>query len=169
MKHNMNALSHSGKLRNMASVYIRSKDRILLLYRQGNSIVNNLWIGSAGGHFECDEVNDAKACALRELHEELQLDLSVFDDFSLRYVTLRYTDNEIRQNYYLFASLSDNAPEISVSSEGELRWFALDEISCLPMPFTARFMIDHYLEVGQYDDHLYAGVADLNGVTFIKL
>ena len=165
----MNAFPHSGKLRNMASVYIRSKDKILLLYRQGNSIVNKLWIGSAGGHFEREEVNDAKACVLLELYEELQLDPSAFTDLSLRYVTLRYTDNEIRQNYYFFASLNENAPEIKVSSEGELRWFALDEISTLPMPFTARFMIDHYLAVGQYDDHLYAGVADLNAVTFIKL
>ena len=153
----------------MTSIYLRRENQILLLYRQGSSIVSNMWIGSAGGHFESYEFADAKACVLRELFEELSIEESSLSNLSLRYVTLRYTDNEIRQNYYFFASLNENAPEIKVSSEGELRWFALDEISTLPMPFTARFMIDHYLAVGQYDDHLYAGVADLNAVTFIKL
>ena len=57
----------------MASVYIRRQNQILLLCRQGSSIVKNLWIGSAGGHFEENELNDAKACVLRELEEELSL------------------------------------------------------------------------------------------------
>ena len=41
-----------GKLRNMTSIYITSADRILLLLRQGGRVVNNVWVGSAGGHFE---------------------------------------------------------------------------------------------------------------------
>lgn len=56
-----------GKLRNMTSVYIVKNEKVLLLYRQGSRVVNNVWIGSAGGHFENYELNDAKACAIREL------------------------------------------------------------------------------------------------------
>ena len=48
-----------GKLRNMTSVYLTYKDRILLLFRQGSRVVNNKWIGSAGGHFEPEELNNA--------------------------------------------------------------------------------------------------------------
>ena len=165
----MKQFHHNGKLRNMASVYIRSGHKILLLYRQGNSIVNNLWIGSAGGHFEANELNDAKTCILREVYEELKIDASVLKDLTLRYVTLRNTDDEIRLNYYYFANLSDDAPKIEDSTEGILKWFELDEISSLPMPFTARFMLNHYLAVGQYDGELYAGIADCENVTFIKL
>lgn len=62
-----------GKLRNMTSIYITSADRILLLLRQGGRVVNNVWVGSAGGHFEEFELNDARACVLRELKEELGL------------------------------------------------------------------------------------------------
>lgn len=62
-----------GKLRNMASVYISCDDKMLLLYRQGSRVVNDVWIGSAGGHFEPNELNDAKACVLRELEEELSI------------------------------------------------------------------------------------------------
>lgn len=63
----------TAKLRNMTSLYIFKGDKVLLLYRQGSRVVNDMWIGSAGGHFEPEELNDAKACVLRELNEELEL------------------------------------------------------------------------------------------------
>lgn len=50
------------KLRNMASLYITKGDEMLLLFRQGGRVVNNTWVGSAGGHFEENELNDPKAC-----------------------------------------------------------------------------------------------------------
>lgn len=93
-----------GKLRNMTSVYITDKDRMLLLYRQGSRVVNDVWIGSAGGHFEEREVNDARACVLRELKEELNIGGNEIENLSLRYVTLRRTKGEIRQNYYFLQS-----------------------------------------------------------------
>ena len=58
-----------GKLRNMTSIYITNGNKMLLLFRQGGKVVNNVWVGSAGGHFEDFELNDAKACVLRELEE----------------------------------------------------------------------------------------------------
>ena len=160
---------HSGKLRNMASIYLLHENKILLLYRQGNSIVRNLWIGSAGGHFEEAEVNDARHCVLRELKEEINLDPDVLAGLQLRYITLRYTDGEIRQNYYFFAELSTKHIPALASTEGICQWFSLTELSDLPMPFTARHMIDHYLAEGQFTDHLYAGIADNQQVTFCAL
>lgn len=62
-----------GALRSMTSLYLFQGDRVLLLYRQGSRVANEVWIGSAGGHFEAEEQNDAKACVLRELREELGL------------------------------------------------------------------------------------------------
>lgn len=159
-----NPMIHSGKLRNMASVYLRSGDKLLLLFRQGNSIVNNLWIGSAGGHFEESEVNNAKDCVLRELYEELTLEESSLRNLSLRYVTLRYADGEIRQNYYFFADMTDCVT--LQSNEGKTQWFPISELGDLPMPFTARYMIDHYISVGQYNDLLYGGIANDGGVIF---
>lgn len=160
---------HSGKLRNMASVYLRKGDQILLLYRQGNSIVSNLCIGSAGGHFEEAEVNDAKACMLRELWEELSIPESVITNLSLRYVTLRYANGEIRQNYYFFADLSDQVDGTPESTEGITRWYSFSELTDIPMPFTARHMINHYISTGQYDHKLYGGIANDEGVIFNPL
>lgn len=85
-----------GKLRNMTSVYIVKNEKVLLLYRQGSRVVNNVWIGSAGGHFENYELNDAKACAIRELNEELGIGLDEVENIQLRYITIRRTHKEIR-------------------------------------------------------------------------
>lgn len=160
---------HSGKLRNMASVYLKRNDQLLLLYRQGHSIVNNLWIGSAGGHFEKDEVNDAKACVLRELFEELSISERSLSNLTLRYITMRYTDGEIRQNYYFFADLTDNGIQVPFSNEGITQWHAIQELAHLPMPITAKHMIDHYISTGQYDDQLYVGISRNNEVYFHTL
>lgn len=89
-----------GQLRNMTSVYLRKGNRILLLYRQGGRVVSDVWVGSAGGHFEEFEINDARACVLREMQEELGLTENQIENLCLRYITLRRSKGEIRQNYY---------------------------------------------------------------------
>ena len=160
---------HSGKLRNMASVYLLHNEQILLLYRQGSPIVSNLWIGSAGGHFIENEINDAKMCMLRELNEELSINEASIDNLSLRYVTIRYTDGELRQNYYFFANLTESPPQALKSNEGITRWFSFNALNDLPMPFTARYVIDHYISTGRFDSALYGGLADTDGVHFHKL
>ena len=160
---------HTGKLRNMASVYLLRDGEVLLLYRQGSSVVNNLWIGSAGGHFEQSELNDARHCVLRELNEELALKPDDIRNLQLRYITLRYTDGEIRQNYYFFAELPDSIVSVPASTEGYCQWFRFSDVADLPMPFTARFMIDHYLSEGRYTTHLYGGIANDFGVRFLQL
>lgn len=91
-----------GKLRNMTAVYLAKKDKVLMLYREGGRVADHVWTGSAGGHFEKEELNDAKACVLREMEEELGLGSDDIEGLTLRYVTLRYTKGEIRQNYYFF-------------------------------------------------------------------
>ena len=155
--------------RNMTSIYLTCGDKILLLYRQGSRVVNNLWIGSAGGHFEASELNDARACVLRELQEELGLTEDALTGFKLRYVTLRRAKGEIRVNYYFFAELTGGTEIPLKSTEGKLKWFSPDELGELAMPFTARFVVDHYLTTGRHTDVLYGGVADGDGVVFVGM
>jgi len=159
----------NGKLRNMTAIYLIKDNRVLLLYRQGGRVVNNVWTGSAGGHFEEYELNDAKACALREMREELGLQEEDVDGLALRYVTLRSTKGEIRQNYYFFAELKEHVDENLTSNEGICKWFSLDEISSLEMPFTAKYVMEHYCREGYATDLLYAGVTHPGGVEFQEL
>lgn len=153
----------------MASIYIEKEGRMLLLYRQGGSVVNDVWVGSAGGHFEPFELNDARACMLRELEEELGLTENELECIRLRYVTLRRSKGEIRQNYYFFANLKDGVKERFTSNEGIARWFSLKELSSLPMPFTAEYVIRHYLDSGKKTEMVYGGIADGKRVVFTEL
>ena len=158
-----------GQLRNMASLYISKGNKMLLLYRQGGRVVNNVWIGSAGGHFEEFELNDARACVLRELQEELGITENELENLSLRYVTLKRNKGEIRQNYYFFADLKDGVDENISSNEGISKWFGLEELTSLEMPYTSQYVIEHYLNMGCKTDMVYGGIADGERVVFTQL
>ena len=151
----------------MTGIYLVRGDEILLLYRQGSKVVNNLWIASAGGHFEEWELNDPRACVLRELKEELSITEEMLMDLQLRYVALRRTGREIRQNYYYFARLKEE--KRLTSTEGELQWVAFDRIPNLKMPISAKHMILHYIQQGRYTDEIYAGITRETGTDFVPL
>ena len=159
----------NGKLRNMTSIYIMYENKILLLYRQGGRVVNNVWTASAGGHFEENELNNAKACVLRELEEEIGITEKELKNVEMRYVTLRRTNGEIRQNYYFFAELCEGINSEFVSNEGVLKWFAISELQTLEMPYTAKYVIEHYLEIAMFNDKVYGGIANGEQVVFIEL
>ena len=153
------------KLRNMTSLYLVKDDAILCLYRIGSRVASNKYIGSAGGHFEARELNDPRACVLREMGEELGLNESDIEGLSLRYITHRLTGGEIRQNYYFFARLKEDC---SLSStEGKLRWVPFDEVPELEMPVSAKHMILHYLKEGRFTDQLYCGATEEAGTNFV--
>ena len=157
------------KLRNMTSLYITKGDKMLLLFRQRGRVVSDTWVGAAGGHFEENELNDPRACVLRELKEELGISEGGIRNLLLRYVTLRRMKGEIRQNYYFFAELDNETSDHIVSTEGISRWFTLSELSVLEMSYTAKFVIEHYLKIGRRTNDMYVGVADGERVNFTKL
>lgn len=154
-------------LRNMTSLYLVDEDQILCLYRIGSRVVSNKYIGSAGGHFEPSELNDPKACVLREMEEELGLREEDVEDLTLRYITHRLMGQEIRQNYYFFARMKEKRQ--LTSTEGTLHWIPFDQIPQLEMPVSAKHMILHYLKTGRFDDTLYAGITEETGTTFVPL
>ena len=157
-----------GKLRNMTAIYISRGEEMLMLYRVGSRVVAPSWCG-IGGHFEVDELNDPKACVLRELQEEAGLREGDLENLTMRYVTLRLKNGEIRQNYYFFAELRENVSVNLTSNEGRLQWISFDQIMDREMPFTAYYMLQHYLTVGRYTDQLYAGITTEDGVGFTPL
>ena len=156
------------KLRNMTSIYLTSGEKILFLYRIGSKVIKDSYTGAAGGHFEKEELNDPKACVLRELYEETGLTENDIENLALRYVTLRLKNNEIRQNYYFFAALKN--PDIPITSnEGDLEWADFDKAMLLDMPFSSKYVVEHYIKTGKDTSALYCGAADENGVNFTEL
>ena len=156
------------KLRPMTAIYLTRGDRILLLYRMGSRVVGNSYTGAAGGHIEADEYRSPRACMLRELEEETGLTEDALDGLQLRYITMRNKSGEIRQNYYYFAALKDGF-DVRSSTEGRLEWHDLHALDDIPMPVTARQVIEHYLAVGRFDDRLYGGLTTAEGPVFAVL
>ena len=157
-----------GKLRPMTAVYITSGKKILLLYRMGSRVVEPSFCG-VGGHFEKDELCDARACVLREMREEIGLGEGDLCDMKMRYVTLRLKNGEIRQNYYFFAELLPGVQITKPCGEGRLEWADMGSVLERKMPHTAWYMLDHYLREGRYTDLLYGGVTTGKGVVFTPM
>lgn len=156
------------KLRPMTAIYITRGDKILLLYRIGSRVVGNSYTGSAGGHMEPEEYRSPEACVLRELEEEMGLTSDALEGFRLRYITMRQKSGEIRQNYYFFAELKPGY-DAQDSNEGRLEWHDLSSLDALPMPVTARHVVDHYLREGRFTDVLYGGLTTAEGPVFAEL
>lgn len=158
------------KLRNMTSIYLRRDDKFLLLYRMGSKVIGNSYTGTAGGHMEESELNNPRACVLRELEEETGLTERNVENLQFRYITLRLKNGEVRQNYYFFGELAKHVDvDALTSNEGELQWFDISELENLNMPHSAKYMILHYIQTGQYTNCLYGGNTTENGVEFTEL
>jgi len=157
-----------GKLRNMTSIYISGGNQMLLLYRVGSKVVSPSWCG-IGGHFEEYELNDARACMLRELSEEMSIYESDLNNLQLRYVTLRLKNAEIRQNYYFFANLKPESTVKLKCNEGTPEWVDYEKILDMEMPHTAKYMLSHYLNIGKDTECIYAGVTVEDNVIFTEL
>jgi 8-oxo-dGTP diphosphatase len=156
------------QLRPMTAIYLTRGEQILLLYRIGSQVVGNSYTGSAGGHIEAEEYRDPRACVLRELQEETGLTEDALDGLALRYITMRRKNGEIRQNYYYIAALKDGF-DVHNSNEGRLEWHSMSALDALPMPVTARHVVDHYLAVGRYDNKLYGGITTAEGPVFAEM
>lgn len=156
------------QLRPMTAIYIVRGDRILLLYRIGSRVIGNSYTGAAGGHIEPDEYRDPKACVLRELQEETGLTPDALIGLTMRYVAMRLKNGEIRQNYYFFADLRDDM-DLQCSTEGRLEWFAIDDLDALPMPVTARQVLQHYIREGRHTNLLYGCVSAADGAVFTPM
>lgn len=139
-----------------------------MLYRIGSRVVDPSWCG-IGGHFEESELNNPEKCIIRELFEETGIRESSLDNLELRYITLRLKNNEIRQNYYYFATLVTDEIDLKFCTEGQLRWVEKTEILNLEMPFTAKFCLKHYIEIGHLTKEIYGGIAIEQGISYETL
>ena len=157
------------KLRNMTSIYLRRGDKLLLLYRIGSRVIGNSYTGTAGGHMEEAELNNPRACVLRELQEETGLSESDVENLQFRYITLRLKNGEVRQNYYFFAELPDGANLSLCSNEGTLKWVSLTDLFRYEMPATAKQMLEHWRTVGRGTNEIYGGVTNGKTAVFTEI
>ncbi len=162
-----------GKLRNMTALYVTDRTdathpKLLMLYRIGSRVIDPSWCG-IGGHFEPDEVNDARACVLREAREEIGLTEDALENLRMRYIVLRQKNGEIRHNYYFFADLKPGVRVNLTCDEGVPKWVDYAEVNRLPMPYSAQYALEHYFAEGMWTDNVYVGAAYVGGMHFAML
>ncbi len=135
-----------------------------MLNKVGSKIFKEpLWVG-AGGHFEEDELNDPDKCVLRELDEETGIGFEDIEGLTLKYITLRQTSQEIRQQYIYFASLYNKDVVLRPCDEGPLAWIDTQEIFNLRMSLTNATCLHHYFETGRNNRNCYTATINmLNG------
>jgi len=154
------------EMRNMSSVFLVNQNQILLLFRKGGRVANNVWISSAGGHMENYELNNPEKTALRELYEELSIKHEEIQHTKLKYITLRNINNEIRQNFYYFAEINKNLIKEIHSNEGDLKWFNINNLPYDEMPLTLALALKHYCSVGKNNNSLYGGIVSNENIEF---
>lgn len=75
---------------------------------------------------------------------------------------------DILKNYF-FADLKSTVDENLVSNEGVCKWFPIGEICNLEMPYTAKYVMEHFCTIGRFTAETYVGVADGDRVEFVKM
>ena len=154
-------------MRNTSLCYIEKDGKYLMLHRikKENDLNHDKWVG-IGGKFEDKE--SPEDCILREAKEETGLTEDALKGLALRYITMRNKNGEVRQNYYYFAELKEGF-DVQNSTEGRLEWHDMTALDSLPMPVTARHVVDHYLAAGRYTNQLYGGITTGEGPVFAAM
>lgn len=142
--------------RNVATAFLFNNNDFLLMKRsEKRKIAPGFWAG-VGGHLEPDEINDPRAACLREIYEETGIEAKYIDEFKLKYIIIRRSQNEIRVNYIYFGN--SNIREFVDTDEGKLYWIPVGELLNREFTNTIRITLTHYLELGNLMNDVLVGV-----------
>ena len=83
-------------------------------------------------------------------------------------LTIYNKPEELRQNYYFFATLKTDDIDLK-SNEGQLKWFNIEDILTLDMPFTSKMVTNHWVKEGRHTDKFYGGVATFGDMVFVEM
>ncbi|MDL2248732.1 NUDIX domain-containing protein [Tyzzerella sp. OttesenSCG-928-J15] len=132
------------KTRNMVGAFLICNDKALFMRRSLNKkIAPGKW-SCVGGHIEPDEMNNPAIACFREIEEETGIAKEQIKNLRLRYVTTRYTGEELRTGYYFFGEVERICP-LPYCSEGELYWLNISDISEKEMSFSVKKIMEHWL------------------------
>ena len=86
---------------------------------------------------------------------------------TLKYITTRKTNDEIRQQYIFTADLREDVSltQIRSTNEGELSWIKLSELFDRKMAYSNTECLKHYFNLGMNDKHIYSVAVGSDGNT----
>lgn len=115
-------------------IFYNKKSEILLFLRddKNNIPYPNTW-DLLGGHLEAGE--SPEECIIREMKEELNLELSDFSKFA----QIEFHD---RTEHTYFKKLDVDLIELSLREGQKLSWFRIDDLAEIDLAFGFKPMID---------------------------
>lgn len=134
----------------LANVFLCYEDKILLLKRGlHKKMAPGYWAG-VGGHVELEDIENPHALDLsktcyRELAEEIGIKKADIQNLSLKYISVRKTEIEMRYTYHYFGETKIGF-SLPHCDEGELHWLDKDRIFALPMTISVKAPLKHWLE-----------------------
>ena len=124
------------KRKGTSIIFINQRQEVLLFLRDDNPAIPypNTW-DLPGGHVEPDET--PQQCIVREMMEEMELDLTFFHHFS----TTEFFDR-IEYVYWKRADL--NIADIRLHEGQYLKWFTHEQIKKTPLAHGFNQIIDNF-------------------------
>lgn len=150
----------TGYQRNSFTIFLVNEGRILVKCI-GNKMISPSWFSSGGG-FENDNLEFIR----HKMFCEYGVTVDDLEEPKLRYITMRYTEGELRQNFFYFAETKN---DLNIGFIGNNKWIPFMELINMEMPKTVQGVLKHYLEVGRSNERVYCGVVKQKGVAISEL
>jgi len=142
-------------LRNAVTAFLFNGANVLLIRHSANKLIApNVWSG-VGGHMEPHELNNPIEACYREIYEETGIPRDAIRSLELRYIIMRRSKNEIRQNYIYFGETSQLS--VSQTDEGTLHWVPKAEMRQREYTKSFAAMLEHY-ENNPQNKGVYVGI-----------
>ncbi|WP_256865400.1 NUDIX domain-containing protein [Paenibacillus sp. 32352] len=132
------------EVRQMATAFLINQEHVLMMKKARSKIFNFEFWGGIGGHLEYEELNHPMKASYREIEEETGFKKDEIKNFTLKYILIENSIDEIRQQYVYFGETTHRS--FTPSDEGELFWIHKNELLNLKTSKAIRFTIQHYLE-----------------------
>lgn len=132
------------EVRQMATAFLMHQEHVLMMKKASSKIFNFEFWGGIGGHLEYAELNFPMKASYREIEEETGFKENEIVNFTLKYILIENSSDEIRQQYVYFGETTHR--NFIPSDEGELFWIHKRELLNLKTSKAIRFTIQHYLE-----------------------
>lgn len=116
-----------GKLHNEVTIYIiNNKEEILLQRRSKKRRFCPNKLGVIAGHVTFDEM--PKECAIRELKEEVGIDVKDVYELSSKYLVLEEENNHFMYPYYVISDLREEDFVIQKEEVSYVKWYKIDDV-----------------------------------------
>jgi len=160
----------------MVGAFFTYQNKVLLMKRNmDRALAPGMW-SCIGGHLEPEELSNPRkidniSAIYREIKEEAGISHEDVVNLDLRYITvnIKYAENEMRTVYYYIGKVKYEF-EPPYCNEGVFHWVDIKDIIDLPMSFSVKEIVKHWVNNPENKNVYLVGInKDNNKSAFIEL